>query len=238
MRLNSFLKILRILGHRPFSVTCGWHLRRFTWKKILANSDKGFDGGAQNCGQYKEGAYTGEISPVALADMGATFVIVGHSERRQHYGENGDVLKDKILAAIESGLEVVFCVGEDLSEREQGRTQEVVTAQLKEALADFPLEQQDKLIVAYEPVWAIGTGQTATPVQADKVHRLIRRILSSLKIDGERISLLYGGSVRPENIEELLVQENIDGALVGGASLNGASFARMGDAFLGSHKTH
>ena len=186
--------------------------------------------GAQNCNQHTSGAHTGEISPLSLVDMGAVFTLVGHSERRQNQGEENPLLCQKVIAAVAAGLKVIYCVGESLSEREEGRTEEVVGRQLREGLAGFPLEQQEQLLIAYEPVWAIGTGRSATGEQAQAVHQLMRDILSSLKLAGEEIPLLYGGSVKPENIGELIAQRDIDGALVGGASLSGESFARMGNA--------
>ena len=200
-------------------------------ERVFADPEGTFEVGAQNCSEHKSGAYTGEISPLALKDMGATFVILGHSERRQYFGENSDGLKKKVSAAIDCGLHVVFCVGESLSQREGGLTEEVVAAQLREVLAGFPVEEQERLLIAYEPVWAIGTGQSAGPEQAQEVHAYIRLVLNSLKFGGEDIALLYGGSVKPDNIADLLSQPDIDGALVGGASLDGKSFARMAQAF-------
>ena len=202
-------------------------------ERVLALSQGSVVVGAQNCSEHIQGAYTGEISPAALVDMGASFVLVGHSERRQYYGEDGRVIKKKVLAALESGLHVVFCMGENLEQWKKGMTEEVVTGQLTEVLTGFPLEKQDKLIIAYEPVWAIGTGKSASPQQAQAVHGSIRKVLSSLGLRGEDISLLYGGSVKPENIDALLSQKDIDGALVGGASLNPESFTHMGKALEG-----
>ena len=200
--------------------------------KVLEYAERyGLDVGIQNCSEHVQGAYTGEVSPAALADMGASFALVGHSERRQYYGETGDVLRDKVLMTVKSGLTAIYCVGENLSQREQGTTEDVVRGQLVEGLSKFPREEQERLMVAYEPVWAIGTGKSASPEQAQEVHRLIRKTLSSLGLGGKGIVLLYGGSVKPENIAAILSQKDIDGALVGGASLDGKSFARMAGAF-------
>ena len=204
------------------------HLERV----LVGSKGYGMEVGAQNCSQHTRGSWTGEISPVALVEMGARFTLLGHSERRQHYGEDNHVLAEKVRAAADAGLKVVYCIGENLSEREGGKTEEVVGGQLREVLSGFPLSERDKLIVAYEPVWAIGTGKSASGEQIQKVHGLIRKVLSSLKFQSGKIPLLYGGSVKPENIGTLLSCEDIDGALVGGASLDGGSFARMVKEFV------
>ena len=187
--------------------------------------------GAQNCSQHGNGAHTGEVSPLSLVDIGAVFTLVGHSERRHNHGEDNSLLCQKVLAAIEAGLKVIYCVGESLSEREENRTEDMIRGQLTEGLKGLSCEKQEQLLIAYEPVWAIGTGRSATGEQVQNVHRLIRYILSSLGFAGEDIPLLYGGSVKPENIEGIISQKDVDGALVGGASLSGENFARMGDAF-------
>jgi len=183
--------------------------------------------GAQNCHQEKSGAFTGEISPAALKDLGCHFVIIGHSERRQYFKEDHKLLAQKIKLALEHNLSVIFCVGETLQEREQNQTEMVLQQQLKEALVpiyDQVNGSQNKFLIAYEPVWAIGTGKVATGQQANQAHQFIRQTLSSLKFAGEQIPILYGGSVKPDNIKELLGFKDIDGALVGGASLKPQDF--------------
>ena len=180
--------------------------------------------GAQNCYCEPEGAFTGEVAPLMLRDAGCAYVIIGHSERRQHFGETGDLLHRKTRAALEAGLAVIYCVGETLDEREAGRTEAVVERQLAEVLADDITVE--RLTIAYEPVWAIGTGKTATPEQAQQVHAFIRRWVARGFDPGvaEDIRILYGGSVKPDNMASLMSMPDIDGALVGGASLRSDSF--------------
>jgi triosephosphate isomerase len=180
--------------------------------------------GAQNCCEYDSGAFTGEISPLALADMGVEFVIIGHSERRTIYGEGNALLNKKVLLALSHGLKVIYCVGETLAERESGLTFQVIETQLHEGLKNLPAEHAANLIIAYEPVWAIGTGKTASSEQAEEVHGFIR---SKLAMNAEKTVILYGGSVKPDNIDSLLSKENIDGALVGGASLKAQDFRAL-----------
>ena len=188
--------------------------------------------GAQDCSEHLQGAYTGEVSPCALKDVGASFVIVGHSERRNYHLEKGNLLKNKVLSALEVGLKIIFCVGEQLDHRKQGRAEEVIRDQLDELFTDMDMNTKEKvcnqLLIAYEPVWAIGTGVTATPKEAQEIHAKIRAYLGkSLGVKGESISILYGGSVKPANVEALLACQDIDGGLVGGASLDGKSFAEL-----------
>jgi triosephosphate isomerase (TIM) len=185
--------------------------------------------GAQNVFWESEGAHTGEVSAGMLAAAGCRYVIIGHSERRQNFGETDESVNRKIRAAIQAGLAPVMCVGETETAREAGETFSVLDRQLKKGLKSFVPEEMDSLVVAYEPVWAIGTGKTATTDQAQEVHRFIRSLLRDLF--GEKLALavriLYGGSVKPENISELMAMADIDGALVGGASLNPDSFGRI-----------
>ncbi len=180
--------------------------------------------GAQNCCEFTEGAYTGEISPSSLNDLGAQFVIIGHSERRAIYKEQNNTLNLKVKTALECNLKVIFCVGETLNERNAGDTFTVVSNQLTQGLKDIDLDS-DKLIIAYEPVWAIGTGVTASPEQAEEVHSKIREFLNKLNpAQANSIKILYGGSVKPSNIKDLISKPNINGALVGGASLKASDF--------------
>ncbi|UCG53070.1 MAG: triose-phosphate isomerase [Candidatus Latescibacterota bacterium] len=188
--------------------------------------------GAQDLFWEKEGAYTGEISAGMIVEAGGTFVIVGHSERRHVIGETNEVIAKKLKAAIEAGLTPVFCVGEKISHREAGEAEQFVGEQLESALSQLSASDLERIIIAYEPVWAIGTGKTATPEDAVEMHRFIRGCLSSrFGSDlSERTRILYGGSVKPENAADLLREKEIDGALVGGASLDVDSFIEIASA--------
>ena len=185
--------------------------------------------GGQNMHNAESGAYTGEISGPMLQDLGCKFVILGHSERRQLFGETDSSVNEKIGPAFACGLTPIVCVGETLEQREAGQTAAVIAEQVKGSLAGLSAEQGGQLVIAYEPVWAIGTGKTATPEQAEEVHAQIRALLSELfgAATAETIRIQYGGSVKPDNAKELLGQPNIDGALVGGASLKADGFAAI-----------
>jgi triosephosphate isomerase len=178
---------------------------------------------AQDVFWEKQGAYTGAISAAMLADVGCHYVIIGHSERRQYFGETDDTVNRKRNAVLEAGLFPIVCVGETLTEREQGLTFQVVETQVRQGLAGLAPGQGERLTIAYEPVWAIGTGITATPDQAQEVHKLIRDLLPEVA-GSAAIRILYGGSVTPDNAAHLMAQPDINGALVGGASLKAASF--------------
>jgi triosephosphate isomerase len=184
--------------------------------------------GAQDAFWEKQGAYTGAISPVMLADAGCHYVIVGHSERRQHFGDRDQDVNRKLLAVLDAGLAPILCIGETIEERQAEKTLHVVAEQLKEGLAGLPAGSRERVVIAYEPVWAIGTGLTATPGQTQEVHAFIRSLLREL-IDqaAESTRILYGGSVTPDNAASLLSQPDIDGALVGGASLKSDSFLKI-----------
>lgn len=179
---------------------------------------------AQNVHFEKEGAYTGEISADMIADCNCSHVIIGHSERRQYFNEGDDLLNRKVKAAISAGLTVIFCIGETLDERESGKTFDVVGSELKAGLKDIDLSN---IVIAYEPIWAIGTGKTATPEQAQEVHAFIREALGGMGDAADSIRILYGGSVKPANIKILMEMNDIDGALVGGASLDPVSFSEI-----------
>jgi triosephosphate isomerase len=185
--------------------------------------------GAQNMYHEDEGAFTGEISPKMLKSVGCRYVILGHSERRQFFGETDSSINIKVKKAISSGLLPIICVGETLQEREKNITSQVVTTQVRGCLKDIPAADMEKSVIAYEPVWAIGTGKVATPAQAQEVHKLIRNLLAELYTPAvaEKVVIQYGGSVKPDNAEELLHQPDIDGALVGGACLKADSFAAI-----------
>lgn len=198
--------------------------------KVISGS--GIRLSAQDCYWEAEGAFTGEVSPKMLIDAGCSHVIIGHSERRQYFGETDDTVNRKIKAAIASGLTVLFCIGETLAEREGGNTFDVLKKQISGGLAAVPDSDLAKVIVAYEPVWAIGTGKTASDDQAQEAHAFIRAEIKGLysASASDSMRILYGGSVKPENIKGLISRPDIDGALVGGASLKADSFAALVNA--------
>ncbi len=183
--------------------------------------------GAENCHWAEKGAFTGEVSAPMLKAMGVPYVIIGHSERRQYFGETDETVNKRVRAALDSGLTVILCVGEVLEEREQGVTFEIVGKQTKIALQGVAENELDKIIIAYEPVWAIGTGKTATADQADEVNGYIREVIADLysKEAADAFVVQYGGSMNAANAEELLDKENVDGGLIGGASLKANDFS-------------
>ncbi|GAB4017722.1 MAG: triose-phosphate isomerase [Bdellovibrio sp.] len=184
--------------------------------------------GAQNCAATDLGAFTGEVAASSLKDLGVDFVIIGHSERRAIFGETDQIINAKVKKALEHGLFVILCVGETLQERESNKTFEVVKTQTLAGLKDLKAQDYKNLAIAYEPVWAIGTGKVATPEQAQEVHAFIRGALrESTCPNAQELQLLYGGSVKPDNVEGLLKCADIDGALVGGASLMADSFYKL-----------
>ena len=189
--------------------------------------------GAENCADKTEGAFTGEVSAKMVASTGAKYVILGHSERRAYYHETPDILKEKVLLALENGLTPIFCVGEVLAEREAEKHFDVVAAQIRESLFDLTAEEFGKLIIAYEPVWAIGTGKTATAEQAQEIHAFIRKTIADKYGDtvAENTSILYGGSCKPSNAAELFAKPDVDGGLIGGAALKADSFMGIITAF-------
>lgn len=195
--------------------------------EVIADSNIGL--GAQDMYWEEQGAFTGEVSGGMLKDAGCKYVIIGHSERRQYFSETGEAVNKKIKAALKSELIPIVCVGETLSQREEQQTMRVIKEQIQEGLKDIPAEEAEKLVIAYEPVWAIGTGRNATAEQAEEVQKYIRNLLSEIynEATAEGIRIQYGGSVKPENIKELIQQPDIDGALIGGASLKIDSFSRI-----------
>ncbi|MDH5185731.1 MAG: triose-phosphate isomerase [candidate division WOR-3 bacterium] len=202
----------------------------FTALPVVAEAIKGsnIELGAQNMHYETKGAFTGEISPEFLLELGCKYVILGHSERRQYFNETDELINKKLMTALKMNISPIFCIGEKLSERESGKTFDIIKSQLNNGLAGIK-EGIDKIIIAYEPIWAIGTGKTATPKQAAEVHEYIRDWLKkncSLKVAEEK-RILYGGSVKPDNIDELMAEKELDGALVGGASLEALSFIRL-----------
>jgi triosephosphate isomerase len=190
--------------------------------------------GAQNMSAHPSGAYTGEISAEMLRDLYVSFVILGHSERRQYYGETNQSVNKKVLAVVENNLKPIYCIGETLEERESGQTLDIVRTQVREGLEDFPSSAIDSLVLAYEPIWAIGTGKTATDEMAQEVHADIRKVLVEIFGDlaGATVRILYGGSMKPENAAGLLAQPDVDGGLIGGASLTSRAFSGIVEAAL------
>lgn len=184
---------------------------------------------AQDCFWEEEGAFTGEVSPKLLKDAGCSHVIIGHSERRQYFGETDETVNKKTKSAIAAGLTAIVCVGETLAEREDDKTFAVIETQLTDGLTGLTVESLKQSIIAYEPVWAIGTGKTASDAQAQEVHAFIRGLVAKLfgKSAAADLRILYGGSVKPDNVKALMAQPDIDGALVGGASLKADSFAAI-----------
>lgn len=185
--------------------------------------------GAQNMSQHDDGAYTGEVSAKMLAAVGCSHVILGHSERRQYFKESNELVNAKVKKALAAGLTPIICVGETLEERESGVTDAIITTQVKGVLHELGAADIEKVVLAYEPVWAIGTGKNATPEQANDVHRLIRKLVSQLTSWGvaERLVILYGGSMNAQNAAVLLAQPDIDGGLIGGASLKSDAFTTI-----------
>ncbi len=195
-------------------------------REIIKN--KGIKLGAQNMHWEEKGAYTGEISGPMLKELGVDYVIIGHSERRQYFGETDQSVNRKVKAVFDYGLKPIICVGETLKERKDGKTEAKVSSQIKAALAGLKPEQVVEVVVAYEPIWAIGTGESATAGQANEVIKGIREIIEkNFPGDAQKVRIQYGGSVKPHNVEEFMVESDIDGALVGGASLEADSFAEL-----------
>ena len=197
-----------------------------------AAEDVEFFVGAQNVSKFDNGAYTGEVSAAMVKSTGCKYVILGHSERREYYGENSEILNRKMALAFENGLKPIYCVGEKLEEREAERHFEVVEAQIKEVLFNLNEEQMRNTVVAYEPVWAIGTGKTATSAQAQEIHAFIRKTLAEKFGElAQEITILYGGSCKPSNAPELFAQEDIDGGLIGGAALKAEDFIGIAKSY-------
>ncbi|WP_416885182.1 triose-phosphate isomerase [Marinospirillum sp.] len=193
--------------------------------------DSGWQLGAQDCASTSDGAYTGEVSAAMLADLGARFVLLGHSERRLYQQESNALILAKLQQVLEQGLVAVFCIGETLEQRQSGQTEAVILEQLTEVLSGLTPEQLRKLVIAYEPVWAIGTGQTASPEQAQAVHAFIRQWLRQQDaLAADEVQIIYGGSVKADNAASLFAMPDIDGGLVGGASLDADQFLAIAQA--------
>ena len=195
--------------------------------RLLEGTDIGF--GAQNCHQEENGAYTGEVSASIIRSTGAGYVIVGHSERRQYFSEPDELLLKKTRAVLQNEMSAIFCIGETLEQREDGSYFQVLENQLKQGLFALSAKQMEHIVIAYEPVWAIGTGQTASPEQAQEIHAFIRKLVSEKYGPeiAEQTSILYGGSVKPDNAKEIFLKPDIDGGLIGGASLKARDFIEI-----------
>ncbi|MBI6117972.1 triose-phosphate isomerase [Salegentibacter maritimus] len=188
---------------------------------------------AQNMHQAENGAYTGEVSAKMLKSIGVDTVILGHSERRAHFGETNEILAEKVNAALKSGMKIIFCFGEELADRKSDKHFDLVAKQLQESLYQISDSDWENVVLAYEPVWAIGTGETASPEQAQEMHAFIRKNISDKFNDeiAQNVSILYGGSVKPANAKEIFAKEDVDGGLIGGASLNAVDFVEIINAF-------
>ena len=191
------------------------------------------EGATQNMHQAKNGAFTGEISAAMLNDVGVKSVILGHSERRSYFGEDDQILTEKVASALENNLEIIFCFGESLQDRKSENHFKVVESQLKNVVLSLSASSWKHIVLAYEPVWAIGTGETASPEQAQEMHAYIRSLLVSTygSTVAENVSILYGGSVKPTNAKEIFSKEDVDGGLIGGASLKASDFTGIISAF-------
>ena len=189
--------------------------------------------GAENCADKKSGAYTGEVSAEMVKSTGAEYVILGHSERREYYHETPEILKEKVLLALENGLKVIFCIGETEKERDENKQNEVVKAELEGSVFNLSAEEFKNIVIAYEPIWAIGTGKTATSDQAEEIHAYIRSVIAEKygQAVADETSILYGGSCKASNAPELFAKPDIDGGLIGGASLKAADFKGIIDAW-------
>ncbi len=221
--INTLLKNLNLEEHQE--VVIAPPFTHLTSVEQVVDSKK-IKLAAQSCSTEDEGAYTGEISAKMIKSMGCTYVIIGHSERRAYYGETGEILVKKINQALNNDLTPIFCCGEQLEERERGNHFNIVEKQISEVLFNYLVSDFNKIVIAYEPVWAIGTGVTASKEQAQEMHAFIRKVVADKfgNDSAANLTVLYGGSVKPDNARELFEQPDVDGGLIGGASLNAKGF--------------
>lgn len=222
----KFLPLVRNVHDRDI-VLCVPFTLLYIVNKLI--SDSNIKLGAQNMYIEEKGAYTGEISPVMLKDAGCKYVILGHSERRKYFNETDQFINKKVHVAVKHGLTPIVCIGETLQEREQGKTFEVLKYQVENSLANLSTMDAEKIVIAYEPVWAIGTGKNATPQQAQEAQQFIREKYAQMygSVVAEKVRILYGGSITPENFKSIMEQKDVDGGLVGGASLDPESFYKI-----------
>jgi triosephosphate isomerase (TIM) len=234
LRRESAVALARAIAQHPSSKADIAICPPFAYLESVAKTLSGsrVTLGAQNASQFDDGAYTGEVSCAMLVDCGCQWVILGHSERRTVFAETDAQVNAKVLQALAAGLRPIVCVGEHLAEREAGQTFAIVRRQLDQSLAGLSADQMRQTVIAYEPIWAIGTGKVATPAQAQEVHADLRKQLEKRYNSSiaQQINILYGGSVKPENAQSLMGQSDIDGALVGGASLTSTAFLAIADA--------
>ena len=225
--ISAFQKQMENYDCQAEVVICPPFIALHVAAKLLQGSELKL--GAQNLHYENDGAYTGEISAKMLKSLGVTYVVVGHSERRQYFSETDEVVAKKVKKALTSDLKVILCVGETLSERDGGVTEKVLERQVKAALGGLSEQELSALVIAYEPIWAIGTGRNATPQQAEEAHAFIRSTVAKIfnKDAASALTIQYGGSVKPDNAAQLLSEPDVDGALVGGASLSADSFAKI-----------
>ncbi|MBD3254464.1 MAG: triose-phosphate isomerase [Candidatus Lokiarchaeota archaeon] len=226
MMLKKFLKLVKKIENVDIIIAPPFTAIPFTTEYVKKSKVKI---GAQNMYFEKKGAYTGEISPVFLKEIGCEYTILGHSERRHIFNETDELINKKLKLALNMNLKPIVCIGELLEEREAGQTNEIIEKQFKGSFRDLKEEEITNIIIAYEPVWAIGTGKTATPEQAEEVHQHVRDLIKKTYSESvsKQIRIQYGGSIKPHNAEELFKQKNIDGGLVGGASLEAESFSEI-----------
>lgn len=223
--IKNFLPLVEDIKDRDI-VLCVPFTALYVASKLLLSSNINL--GAQNMYIEEKGAYTGEISPLMLKDLGCNYVILGHSERRKYFGEKDDFINKKVLIAFKYGLTPIVCIGETLQEREDGKTFQVLEYQVKNSLANLSNNEAEKIVIAYEPVWAIGTGRNATPQQAQEAHHFIRQEYSKMYgKSAEKVRILYGGSITPENFKSIMEQPDVDGGLVGGSSLEPEKFSKI-----------
>ena len=223
------ISIIRKLGPLQADVVFCPPFIHLNYQSVLIKGIERLHLGAQNCSQHLKGAYTGEVSASMLKSVGCAFVILGHSERREYFKEDGELLSKKVDAVLSNGLKVIFCFGEKLDVRESGGQEKVVESQIRNGLFHLNNDQFAQVVLAYEPVWAIGTGKTASPEQAQEMHHFIRGLIAEKY--GEQIAdqttILYGGSVKPSNAKEIFQQPDVDGGLIGGASLKASDFVEI-----------
>ncbi len=227
------ISIIQQLGlSENFAILCPPFIH-LNYLSVLTKGVANLKLGAQNCHFAENGAYTGEVSAPMLKSVDVEYIILGHSERREYFGEGGEMLAKKVIAVLKNGLRPIFCCGEKLDVREAGRQEEVVRGQLEEGLFHLSEEEFTQVVIAYEPVWAIGTGKTASPAQAQEMHRFIRELISSKYSEktADLTTLLYGGSCNPANAKELFSQPDVDGGLIGGASLKATDFIAIFNSF-------
>lgn len=225
--INKFLPLVKDVYDRDI-VLCVPFTVLYIANKLLSTTNN-VKLGAQNMYTEEKGAYTGEISPVMLKDLGCSYVILGHSERRKYFNETDEFINKKVKVALKYGLIPIVCIGETLQQREQGKTFEVLEYQVQYSLSGLSSLEAEKVVIAYEPVWAIGTGKNATPQQAQEAQQFVRQKYAELygSVVAEKVRILYGGSITPENFKSIMEQRDVDGGLVGGASLDPQSFCKI-----------